>query len=585
MQNHKGASTLRSFFILGFLVTLTSPGLLAQRPASNQKPRTAKALVAAPPPIPGCEYKEIDPQKYGEQPFQNPPAISSAGGILTTTLAVQYTDSSTTSLGGCPLTLRTYNGQLVGPALRAKAGDVMDVLLSNQLPIETLDEIERQFQQENSNAYISTRPASFNTTNLHTHGLHVSPVGNSDNVLLELGPQTTFPFEIKLPKNHPSGTFWYHAHTHGSTAIQVGSGMAGALIVEDDPKATPPALLAANKDDKIFVIQSILYDTQGRLDDITKLFPGPSNPTPANCAKDGNDGTWPCAKRRTTINGQIIPVITMHPGEVQRWRLIDSSFRETIGFSVEGHELHEIALDGIYLGHIDTWPAGVPIDLEPGYRSDVLIKASSKVGTYRILDAAAPPSRSLRAVAQPESLLAILKVEGPAVTMSLPTDAEMAPLAPFGNADLSKTAVGVEDAVFKLGQDMPGDKNYFQINYSAFNPHKKRQLILNTTEQWTLTTVGDPADVANGIPPLPHVFHIHVNPFQFTRKNPSGANEIVWKDTLLIPAGQVLNIFTKYTDYVGDFVMHCHILDHEDLGMMEMEEIVDPSQAIQTHEH
>jgi FtsP/CotA-like multicopper oxidase with cupredoxin domain len=94
--------------------------------------------------------------------------------------------------------------------------------------------------------------------------------------------------------------------------------------------------------------------------------------------------------------------------------------------------------------------------------------------------------------------------------------------------------------------------------------------------------VGDPSGVPNcgsnkncgPIPPLPHVFHIHVNPFQVTRADPQGKNEVVWKDTVLVPAGKTINIFTRYLDYIGKFVMHCHILDHEDLGMMELVEVV-----------
>lgn len=154
----------------------------------------------------------------------------SRDGILSATLTVQYSDPATPKIAGCPVHLRTYGGKLVGPTLRAEPGDVLDITLDNRLPIETPDQIQAQFQQESQNAHLGMFPAAFNTTNLHTHGLHVSPSGNSDNVLLNIPPQTTFPYEIKLPANHPAGSFWYHAHAHESTAIQVGSGMAGALI-------------------------------------------------------------------------------------------------------------------------------------------------------------------------------------------------------------------------------------------------------------------------------------------------------------------------------------------------------------------
>jgi FtsP/CotA-like multicopper oxidase with cupredoxin domain len=538
--------------------------------------------------VDGCEYKFINAAEYGNQPFQNPPEYSSQNGKLNTVLAVKYTDPASTSLAGCPLKLRTYNGQLVGPTLRIRQGDTMNLGLDNQLPKETPNEIQAQFEQENQAAYLSTTPASFNTTNLHFHGMHVSPTGNSDNVLIAVAPQSKFPYQVKVPGNHPIGSYWYHAHAHGSTSIQVGSGMGGAIIVEDDPAKTPKALLDANVHEKIFMLQTILYDEQGELNKISTLFPGPTHPNPKDCSKtSGNYGTWPCSKRRITINGQIVPVITMKRGEVQRWRLVDTAYRESINFAVEGHDLHEIALDGNYLGHIDTWKAGTPIDLEPGYRSDILIKAGDKPGDYRIIDKETPAIRSLRLADEPENLLAILRVTEEVNDMPLPTNEEMASLAPFGDTDLRKTAVGVQEVVYKLGQGLQNpNRNYFQVNYQAFNPSHVRQLSLNATEMWSLTTIGDPPGVPDPIPPVPHVFHIHVNPFQWLRTGPDGKEELVWKDTLLVLGPAITSVYTQYKDYIGQFVMHCHILDHEDLGMMEVDEVVESSNGTASaHKH
>ena len=535
-------------------------------------------------PADPCAYKEIDVDKYGHQELRNPPDIVAPGGALTTTLEVQYTDPKSISIAGCPVTLRTYNGQLVGPTLRVRSGDVMNVRLDNRLPRETPNEVQQQYVQESGNAFLATQPNSFNTTNLHTHGLHVSPSGNSDNVLLAIGPQTSFPYEIKLPRNHPAGSFWYHAHAHGSTSIQVGSGMAGALVIEDDETKIPLALREANKREKVLVFQTILYNTRGRLDDITALFP--SAPTPSDCTQSQYKDTWTCAKRRITINGQIVPIIKMQPGEVQRWRMIDTAFRETINVQLEGHALNEIALDGLYLGRVDTWPAGSSINLAPGYRSDVLVQANAKPGKYRLLKTARTAELSLRSVAESESVLAIVEVAGQPMQMQLPTSAEMAPLAPFPGVDLSKMAadpadkspVGLQNAVFEISGPPKGNQAYFQINYQAFNPTRNRQLILNGIDQWQLIAVG-----------APHVFHIHVNPFQYSRIGPDGQPEMVWKDTLLLPKSSGIKpiiMYTRYLDYIGQFVMHCHILDHEDLGMMEVDEVVpDTSGLARSHHH
>jgi FtsP/CotA-like multicopper oxidase with cupredoxin domain len=515
----------------------------------------------------GCEYKHI---AVGPGPnLQNPPEISSHGGVFKTNLVVQYTDPSITSLAGCSLHLRSYNGQLVGPTFRVRPSDVLNIDLDNRLPFETPPRVQAQFEQESRKANLGTFRAEFNVTNLHTHGLHVSPSGNSDNVLLNIPPQTSFPYEIRLPNDHPSGTFWYHAHAHGSTSIQVGSGMAGALIVEDDPTRIPAPLRDANKGEKILLLQTILYDRNGELEQIAALLPSPKDPS--NCALPGNADTWLCSGRRVTINGQIAPRITMRPGEVQRWRIIDTAFRQSFLLRLEGHRLHEIALDGLYLGHIDTWQQ---IELQPGYRSDVLVQASQTSGTYKLINGAPPALRTISAVAQPaEEVIAFVVVEGEQVDMRLPTNEEMSALAPFTGVDLRQSADGVQEAVFKLGSNRAHSKFDFQINYQAFDHERVRQVELNTTDQWSLTTVGDPPE-NNGVPPLPHVFHIHVNPFQMVRKGPLGADELVWKDTVLVPSGERVDVYTRYLDYIGQFVLHCHILDHEDLGMMEVVEVV-----------
>jgi FtsP/CotA-like multicopper oxidase with cupredoxin domain len=535
--------------------------------------------VAPRPRAPGgaCAFRTIDVDRWGKQPFRNPPEIRSENGRLSTTLAVQYTDPATTTLAGCPLTMRSYNGALVGPTLRVKPGDVLAPLLDNRLPRETPAQVDSQFQQENGNAFITMRPYSFNTTNLHTHGLHVPP-GSSDNVLLAIAPHTRFQYDIPLPGDHTRGTYWYHAHTHGSTAIQVGSAMAGALIVDDDPAVIPASLAAANAGEKVMVIQTMLYDTSGQANDITAFFP--DNPGTVSLCQQGNSAcTWLNSGRQVTVNGQIVPVIRMRPGEVQRWRLVDASFRETLALRLEGHLLHEIATDGIYTGRMDAWGAnGQELVLFPGYRSDVLVQASMTPGTYQFLDDSAGTGQSLRGTAEDPNLVAIVVVAGAPMQMRLPTVAEMAALNPFPSTNLALQADGVQEAVFKLGSGLsPADpRNSFQVNYNAFNDTRIRYLQLNDTDMWSLTTVGDPAAVSGGgVPPLPHVFHIHINPFQVQRAGPNGQPQWVWKDTQFIAAGDTVNVYTQYLDYTGQFVIHCHILDHEDLGMMEVVEVVE----------
>ncbi|HEX2058643.1 MAG TPA: multicopper oxidase family protein [Actinomycetota bacterium] len=536
-----------------------------------------------------CAFQEIDPNVYGHEELQNPPNLRPRRGVLDTDLSVRYTKKSETSIAGCPVKLRTYNGELVGPTLRLRPGDTLDLALHNDLPAQSKASVRADRKQESDNAYIATVPHPFNTTNLHTHGLHVSPRANGDNVLLAVPPQTTQPYHIEIPDDHPPGTYWYHAHGHGSTAVQVGSGMAGTIIIEDGDDV-PPALAAATEREKVMLFGTILYDAQGKVDDITAFFPGPN---PQDCAEGKSSCTWQSSHRRTTINGQIVPRIYMRPGEVQRWRMIDGGFRESLELQLDDHSLHEIALDGLYLGRVDSWGPDETIELQPGYRSDVLVQASMQEGTYRLRDVPTSASESLHPVEEDGEVLAEVVVEGEPLDMKLPTDHEMNPLAPFPGANLEHEAVGVQVATFKIGQDaLASPRNYFHINFAAFDPKRVRRLPLGAVEQWSLSTIGDPAGVpgreapreARPIPSLPHVFHIHVNPFQMERAGPGGKSQRVWKDTVLVPQTaspqEPLNVYTKYDDFTGKFVFHCHILDHEDLGMMEALKVVRPGAVI-----
>lgn len=592
--NHRAG---RSVLVVAVLALLAGVAIVLW-PGGGGPGATTQAAAAQSDP---CAYEEIDVSTYGGEELRNPPEWTAEDGVMQRRLKVAFTKRSKTEIAGCPVKLRSYNRKLVGPTFRVRPGDDLRPLLVNDLPAQSKAQVRRDRRQETKSAYVATTPHPFNATNLHFHGLHVSPRGHGDNVLIAIDPQTKWQYDVEIPGDHPPGTFWYHAHGHGSTAIQVGSGMAGAIVIEDDPDEIPPALAAANAREKVMIFQTILYDAKGKVQNIKAFFP--SSP-PNACENLKPTCTWTDSKRLTTINGQIVPEIHMQPGEVQRWRMVGGAFREGLNLQLEGHELNEIALDGLYLGTVDEWPAYDPdaspspenpvraVELQPGYRSDVLVQAGEE-GRYKLYDVI--DLEGLRGTQEPPQHVATLVVEGDPIDMELPTDEEMSTLAPFPGVDLEKEAVGVQVATFKIGQDaIASDRNYFNINFEAFDPKHTRRLALGSVDEWSLSTIGDPSNVPGSqappspppgpIPSLPHVFHIHVNPFQMTREGPDGEDEVVWKDTVLIPPSaspdKPLAIYTKYTDFTGKFVIHCHILDHEDLGMMQAVKVVEPGAVV-----
>lgn len=287
-----------------------------------------------------------------------------------------------------PVHLRSYGGCKAGPLIEVKPGNTLRVDLHNNLPAD--DPSCYPNPPVGLGLQGSPGVGCFNTMNLHTHGLHVSPSGNSDNVLLNIAPQTSFPYEINVPWDHPSGTFWYHAHRHGSTATQVASGAAGVLIVRGNrPYISPMSGREAVPGDidtilhqrggapipeKIFLFQQISYacfandpavaggpwqqiHTTAGLYTANSSNSAPSgsapwtcpdpvpNPDPAKYIGLGvienfplqlsSPTIWDTNGRFTTVNGVAEPDINdLKAGEIQRWRFLHGGIHDTINLQV-----------------------------------------------------------------------------------------------------------------------------------------------------------------------------------------------------------------------------------------------------------
>jgi FtsP/CotA-like multicopper oxidase with cupredoxin domain len=560
--------------------------------------------------VPECGYVQDVTQliaRYGKADFQNPREVRPVDPLSELQLTVQYGDNV---LLGCPVHLRSYGGRLVGDTIRAKPGDVLFIRVKNDLPPRNPDP-----SPENQMMMSHHGGGNFNITNLHTHGLHTDPVGSTsfagDNVLIELEPGQSQEYRIRIPDDHPAGTFWYHAHFHGSTAIQLASGMAGALIIEGGTKANGdldvlPDVKRARPEEKVFVLQQLDYDTNGELESFDDF---------------GIARNW---QRHITINGQFVPTIRMRPGEVQRWRFVDAGTAEYMTLNLDGHKLYEVAADGISLGRMVPWPAakslpnGLPGDLflAPGYRSDVLVKANALAlgessHEYFLRDTQLSANFSLQArftaaqrarqgvrlqqdlnaiiPGKPEQIIARILVEGAPDNMNLPTDDQLRDVVPSALRDIAPSDLTGTPQTVNLDFDericdkgdcskscSDGDAGCdyrAMIDDHVFDPHEAPRLLeLNTASQWTVLS-GDKA--------FAHPFHIHVNPFQVDREEPNAQGDLqtrtVWKDTMIVPFnGSPITLKARYTDYIGTFVLHCHILGHEDMGMMQLVKINPP---------
>lgn len=461
-----------------------------------------------------------------------PEVRQSFAGFLDTVLNIGFAPNKISGQqGGQSVFTRTYEGILPGPTLRVRAGDEMNIRLINNLP-PNIDTIPVNMLM----------PHGINTTNLHTHGLHVSPSGDSDNVLLRISPGETFDYSIHVPANHPGGTFWYHPHKHGSVTTQMQGGMSGAIIVEGAIDQVPEVAAAR---DLTLVLQELQLTNNGEVEAPDET---------ATCIGD----VYPMDQTLYTVNGQLNPILKARPGEVVRLRLLNATIGTFYPYSLDDHDLNLIAIDGISLSELETSDTVLS---GPGNRHEILIKAGAP-GTYVFRGLEFDRSASL---IRDEVELFTFIVEGQPMDMGLPTNLP-APFATITDDEITGTRELIFDTVDSTGQFPPGYlvNLAFTIDGALYDDNVINQTVqLGAVEEWTI--------VNNATED--HNFHIHTNPFEVVAIDGETLDTPVWYDTILVPTSGSVTFRSRFLDFTGEFVLHCHILDHEDLGMMQNVEV------------
>jgi FtsP/CotA-like multicopper oxidase with cupredoxin domain len=416
--------------------------------------------VVRDPPVLGIARAAPAASMLGAAPGQAVPAV---GGEAVLDLDVAYTTSRIWNPAlqrFDPVRLRSYQGRgmdpsapYVSPTLSIVPGDTIRITLNNKLPADPTC-------REGAGANVN-KPHCFNGTNLHTHGLWVNPSGNGDNVLISINPGVSFQYEYKIPPDHPAGTFWYHTHRHGSTAMQVASGMAGAIIIRGKRAPTPSAngdldmllrpTAAQPFRERVLVLQQIQYacrDARGEIkrDPMTKGYlcdPGevagiePGPPGDATIYDLFAPGEWTNSGRYTTINGLVVPTFgDARAGLVERWRVIHGGVRDTvnlqfrklkpgaaspaalaaaqqdafIGENCTGDVVpqHLVAADGLTLAR--AMKSNVTV-FQPAYRWDLLM-VFPEAGRYCVIDTAAKAGAGVVPGAQSRQLLGLVAVGG-----------------------------------------------------------------------------------------------------------------------------------------------------------------------------
>lgn len=564
------------------------------------------AGLALPAGLVGCGGSHNSTLLRPGETFVEPRTLASANGLLEVTLTLGYLR---TTLNGKSVNLRSMGASIPGPTLRVNPGDTLRILLDNKLPPNPpSDEPATHLRYPNS-------------TNLHTHGLHVDPgilapgiYGDYvvDDPASAVQPGQTRQHLFNIGQGHPPGAYFYHPHLHGSTAIQMGSGMAGALIVGGGEINRVPEIQQALE--RVFMFQAPITDAEGNCESFALVADNPTKEGPF------------------LINGVRRPRIVMYRGEVQNWHFVNAGIFNFMNLALDGHALNIYSMDGNTRRNMKPTGPGASVEgvvLAPGNRTSVLVQAG-RAGTYLLRNLRFQVADVPATVA--EDILAEVVILDDALNMSLPAGPLPVPaaLAPITDQELAAagglkrsialravfdeprgppkppiTAEGIRnpdgsyvirpgdelhDWVFNTGLppkpvtslsntvfamssvgEAASTNPGFPVEFIPFQSRRalKQTVALGSVEEWTIFNMNN----------VRHPFHIHVNPVMIVRINDQPV-EPYWVDTFALPLNGTpanptsITFRTRFEDFRGPTVMHCHMLVHEDMGMMQMVDIV-----------
>ena len=443
--------------------------------------------------------------RAGEQ-LAEPETMRSEDGLLRVRLAAA---EGALTIGGRRANAYGYNGTLPGPTLRLRPGDRLQVELVNRLE---------------------------SPTNLHVHGLRVSPADNGDNVFVSVQPGQTFAYDYRLPEDHPPGVYWYHPHRHPLVADQVFGGLYGAIVVED------PDELPVSRE-RVLVVSDITLDAAGRV-----------RPPSRTARMMGREGEL------VLVNGHARPMFTARPGERERWRIVNACAARYVRLRLDGQQLDVVSIDS---GRYAEPRRVEEIVLATGNRADLLVTATEGTSTLEALGVDRGGMFGMGglrggSVSGDVGPLATLRVTGAAVP-ELPA----VPVLPQSPDLRAAELAAHRRLVFGMGMGMGGGMGRggatFTIDGAQFDRDRVDQTVaLGTVEEWTMV---NPT-------PMDHPFHLHVWPMQIVAEAGRAVNDVRRQDVVNVPARSEVTVRIAFEEFAGRTVYHCHVLDHEDDGMM-----------------
>jgi suppressor of ftsI len=425
-----------------------------------------------------------------------------------------------------------FNGKMIAPVIRVQPGDTLKIAYVNDLATT-------------SNEPCATGPC-MDMTNLHFHGLTISPRAPQDDALTMLAmPGQTLHYVVEIPKNHPPGLYWYHPHPHGESHRQVLDGMSGAIVVEGMERYVP---MVGQLRERILVLRGSSIEDDPSATALRREVAI----TDKGCGAEAR-----LADRIFTVNGAVRPQIEIASGERQFWRIVNASADRYLDLALDGQDFEIVAMDGMPLAvHDPERPTRLAdhVLLPPAGRLEAIV-SSPAPGTHATLRTRCV-NTGPAGDPNPGMVLAdIVRGRKHSALLASPSDAQ--PPLP-GKVDLQAREKSMPDFVVNFTED----KNGFYINGQRYAPDSKPMLRVKvgTYQHWRIANQSDEL----------HPMHIHQTHFLAYAVNGERLSIPEWLDTVNVPARGTVDVIMDFTNPLikGMSLFHCHLLNHEDKGMM-----------------
>lgn len=616
---------LHPFLFSCFL--LTTVALLFPSPASGTVRRhpAQSCPSAADPATPASS----DNSK-SEQSIESPKELVSRNGRLEVHLRLRNSPSVNPA-GPMQYCYIDDQGDR-SPTLRLRPGDLLVLKLTNELRLEPGNKHSRAPAMAHRAAPqpdCQSAMMAVEGTNLHFHGLGVSPSCHSDDSLhVSIPPSKTFVYRVRIPRNQPPGLYWYHPHPHGHSEEQVLGGASGALIVEGIAAANP---LVRGLPERVFVIRDRMLN--GRKPGQNKALDSALDSAPASpTAAPQRDPSLPA--KDLSINFIPVPypdypVAAIHarPRTREFWRVLNASADTYVNLGVlfngewrdggiaaehgSWQSLDLVALDGVPLRDAhSTRPAGsatsqpaiskTEILIPPGGRAEFILQTPPEGIKAELITAGADTNPPEDEDAEPSS---------PETTNTIADNDDNTPPRPLARIVTSRTAIephALAEAapparhlrLAELSGVFPGRKRTLYFSQKVMDPrHPDTSTIFYLTEEGHTPKAFDPAVLAPDIvvhqgdvedwtienrSRESHAFHIHQSHFLLLERDHEPASESLLLDTVDVPywdgsstefPSVKLRMDFRDPEIIGTFPYHCHILQHVDGGMMGLIEV------------